>query len=139
MYLPVRLAASLPLAALFVAALAWMLATPEGRQVHPVYGFPNALLIAFLATVPGLLLVLPNVFAAIVANRVASGSVLAFAAIFCGLFLIGILAEAQFVAKLFRAPIGLEQLRDWRAIAVLIANCAMLLAVAAWYRRPAGL
>lgn len=140
MYLPIRLAASLPLAALFVAAVVWMLATPEGRQTHPVYGFPNALLLAFLVTVPGLLLVLPNVLAASVANRVASESVLAFGAIFCGLFLIGIFAEARFIGNLLRTPIGLEAIRDWRAVAVLVANCALLLAVAGWFKKPeAGL
>lgn len=139
MYLPIRQAASLPLAALFVAAVVWVLSTPEGRELHPVYRFPNGLLIAFLVTIPGLLLVLPYVLAASVANKIASGSVMAFAATFCGLFLIGILAEAQFIANLFRAPVGLEQLRNWRVIAVLAVNCALLLAVAGWSRRPAGL
>ena len=135
MYLPVRIAASVPVFLVFVVVLAGALLTHEGRKLHPVYGFPNGLLIAFLAAAAGLLVVIPNVAAAVAANRIAAGTFLTFALIFTGVFLAGMFAEAKFLDKLFNIRGSLADFRDWKFIAVLAANCATLLALAAFYGR----
>jgi len=133
MYLPIRLAASLPIAIVMLGALLVGLSQATGRQVHPVYGYPNAFLISFLVAIPALLLVVPNVVGALAANRYATG-VAAFALIFAAVVLIASFAEARFLNSFFRTN-RLIPLNDWRIWALVLADIAILLGVAAWNGR----
>ncbi|MGV3555296.1 MAG: hypothetical protein ACO1OD_08575 [Croceibacterium sp.] len=135
MYLPVKLAASLPIGLAFVGGLLVSLASKEGRVVHPVYGFPSALLIAFFAAVVALLLVVPNIVGALLANRSGGSGFVAFAAIFSAAVIL--VAFAQFVAvnRLFGTARPSFDFADWRLYAVLAADIALMLGVAAWSGR----
>ncbi|HEY8591664.1 MAG TPA: hypothetical protein VIL42_02235 [Sphingomicrobium sp.] len=133
MYLPLRLAASLPIGIVFLGAVVVGLATAQGRQLHPVYGYPNAMLIAFLAAIPALLLVLPNIAGALAANHFANSSVLAFIAIFVAVFALGCFLEVQVLNSIFRGNLVDANSRGvWAAAA---ANILVMLAVAAWHGR----
>jgi hypothetical protein len=133
MHLPVKLAASLPVGIVMLGALAVGLSQPDGRQVHPVYGFPNAFFIAFLVAIPALLLVVPNVLGAFAANRFGTSAIV-FVAVFAGVVLLAIAAEASFLNSFFRTSKFLP-LNDWRVWAVVLANILVLLGAAAWYGR----
>ena len=136
MYLPVKLAASLPIGLAFAGGLLVSLASKEGRVVHPVYGFPSALLIAFFAAVVALLvIVVPNTVGALVANRSGGSGFAAFAAIFS--MTVILVAFAQFAAinrilGVSRPPFDFA---DWRLYAVLAVDIALMLGVAAWSGR----
>ena len=136
MYLPLRIAASAPVMFIFFAALVGTLMTPSGRAVHPVYGFPNSFLLAFFAASAGLLLVVPNVLAALLANRLAAGTIVAFAGLFLVAFLVVAIAEGRIVYRFLGAPGSIvEDLRNWRALSVITGNCVLLLILAAYFGR----
>jgi hypothetical protein len=137
MYLPVRLATSLPIAIVFVGALAIDFSQPDGRQLHPVYGYPNAFLFAFLAAIPSLLLVLPNVAGAVAANRFGQGEIVSFALIFAAVSFAVLAAEAAFLHNVFKIAGPPLPYHDWRLYAVLLANVVIMVLVAAWHSRSA--
>ena len=135
MYLPLRLAASVPVGVIVLGALLVALTQSEGRQIHPVYGYPNAALLAFLAGIPALLLVPPNILAAAIANRAGAGDYLPFALIIGAVVFAAGFVELRLLAGFFRAKGGLVPLNDWRLYAILLADVAVVLAIAAWQGR----
>jgi hypothetical protein len=135
MYLPLRLAASVPVAVVVVGALMVSLATAEGRQIHPVYRYPNAFFIAFFAGIPALLLVLPNVLAAAIANRIDAVGYLPFALTICAVVFVASFVELRLVDAFFQAKGGLIPANDWRLYAILMADALVLLGIAAWHGR----
>ena len=135
MFLPVKLAASLPFGFAFVGGFLVGLASKDGRAIHPVYGFPSALLIAFFAGAAALFFVVPNIVGAVLANRNGDGAFLTFGAIFSAAVVL--VASAQFAAinGILRTPRPPFDFTDWRLYAVLLADISLMLAVAAWSGR----
>lgn len=138
MHLPVKLAASLPIGIAFVVGFLVSFASKEGREVHPVYGFPSALLIAFFAAAVSLLFVLPNTVGALVANRTGGGAFATFAAIFALVMVLVALAQFAALNGIFRTARPPFDFADWRLYAVLAADIGLMLAVAAWTGRSDG-
>ena len=132
--MPLRLAASVPVGVVVVGALLVALAQPEGRQTHPVYKFPNAALLAFLAGIPALLLVLPNLLAAAIANRIYGVGYLPFALTICAVVFVASFVELRLLDSFFRAKGGLFP-SDLRLYAILLADVVLLLGIAAWHGR----
>jgi hypothetical protein len=135
MHLPVKLAASLPIGIAFVVGFLVSFASKEGRVVHPVHGFPQALLIAFFAAAVALLFVLPNTVGALVANRTAGWGLAAFAAIFSSVMIVVALAQFAALNSIFRTARPPFDFGDWRLYAVLAGDIVLMLAVAAWSGR----
>jgi hypothetical protein len=135
MYLPLRLAASVPVCVVMLGALTIALTRPDGRQIHPVYGFPNAAFYAFFAGIVALLLVLPNVLAAAVANRTGAAGYLAFALTICAVVFVATFVELRLLDSLFKAKGTFLPANEWRLYAVLMADVVILLGVAAWHGR----
>jgi hypothetical protein len=131
MYLPVRIAASLPVVVIMLGTFAVFFAKAEGRALHPIYGSPNAMLPAFFAGSAALLLVLPNVIGALLANRFGSDSIVSFSAIFTGACLLAVFLEAKFINRLFRDSV--LNLSERPMQLVLAANILLLIGVAAWH------
>ena len=135
MYLPLRLAASVPVCIVTLVALLIALTRADGRQIHPVYGFPNAAFYAFFAGIVALLLVLPNVLAAAVANRIGAGGYLLFALTICAVVFAATFIELRLLDSFFRAKGTLLPANDWRPYAVLLVDVIILLGIAAWQGR----
>jgi len=135
MDLPIKLAASLPIGFAFVGGFFVSLASKDGRAVHPVYGFPNALLIAFFAAVVSLILVLPNIVGALLANRSGDGAFATFAAIFSVVVVLTALAEFAAINSIFGRSRPPFEFADWRLYTVLAFDIALMLGVAAWSGR----
>jgi hypothetical protein len=135
MYLPLRLAASVPVSVVVLGALLIALTRADGRQIHPVYGFPNAAFYAFFAGIVALLLVLPNVLAAAVANRIGAGGNLVFALSICAVVFAATFVELRLLDSFFRANGTFLPANDWRPYAVLLVDVIILLGIAAWQGR----
>jgi hypothetical protein len=135
MYLPLRLAASVPVAVVMLGALMIALTRADGRQIHPVYGFPNAAFYAFFAGIVALLLVLPNVLAAAVANRIGAAGYLPFALTLSAIVFVATFVELRLLDSFFRANGTFLPANDWRPYAVLLFDVIILLAIAAWHGR----
>ena len=135
MYLPLRLAASVPVCLVMLGALMIALTRADGRQIHPVYGFPNAAFYAFFAGIVALLLVLPNVLAAAVANRIGAGGYLPFALTICAVVFAATFVELRLLDSLFKAKGTFLPANDWRPYAVLLVDVIILLGIAAWQGR----
>lgn len=137
MYLPLRLAASVPVCVVMLGALLIAFTQAEGRQIHPVYGYPNAFLHAFFAGVLALLLVIPNVLAAAIANRVDMAGFLPFALTIGAVVLVASFIELRLLDSFFQAKGGLIPANDWRLYTVLLVDVLILLGIAAWRGRSA--
>ena len=135
MYLPLRLAASVPVCIFMLGALLIALTRADGRQIHPVYGFPNAAFYAFFAGILALLLVLPNVLAAAVANRIGAGGYLLFALTIGAVVFAATFVELRLLDSFFRANGTFLPANDWRPYAVLLVDVIILLGIAAWQGR----
>jgi hypothetical protein len=126
MHLPLKYAASVPLTAVVVIALAVALTTEEGRKLHPVYGLPNAGFAAFLAGIPALLLVPPNLASAFLANRFGGDNALLFFAILSMASVGCCLAMALATNSAFRTMGGAFDLGSWQTYAAIAANAVLL-------------
>ena len=135
MYLPLRLAASVPVCIVTLVALLIALTRADGRQIHPVYGFPNAAFYAFFAGIAALLLVLPNVLAAAVANRIGAAGYLPFALTMCAVVFAATFVELRLLDSFFRAKGTFIPGSDWRPYTALLVDVIILLAIASWYGR----
>ena len=135
MFLPLRLAASVPVCLAMVAAVAIGLATADGRRMHPVYGWPNAAAYGFFAGIVALLLVLPNLLGAAVANRIGAAGFLPFALTLAVVVVAAGLIELRMLDSFLKARGTLAPANDWRLYAILLADVAVLLATAAWQGR----
>lgn len=133
MYLPVRLAASLPTSIVFLGALIFGLSQASGRALHPVYGLPNAGFMAFFMTIPTLLLVLPNIAGAMIANRYGDANMFTFSGSFAAVVLLVSFVQARILNNFIRA--SLFDFADWRIWAALGLNILVLLIAAAWRGR----
>jgi hypothetical protein len=134
-YLPLRLAASVPVCVVMLGALMIALTRADGRQIHPVYGLPNAGFYAFFAGIVALLLVLPNVLAAAVANRIGAASYVPFALTLCAVVFAATFVELRLLDSFFKAKGGLIPANDWRPYAILLVDVIILLGIAAWHGR----
>ena len=135
MNLPLRLAASVPVCVVMLGALIIALTRAEGRQIHPVYGLPNAAFYMFFAGIVALLLVLPNVLAAAAANRIGAGGYLLFALTICAVVFAATFVELRLLDSLFQARGTFFPPNDWRSYAVLLVDIIILLGIAAWHGR----
>lgn len=126
MHLPLKYAYSFPVMVIMGAALVASLATAEGRTIHPIYGFPNAALYAFLAGSAALLLVPPNIAAALVANRFGGASTIGFLAILAVGAIAFCVAEIWLIGRVVGTHAIFEPWEDWRTYAVLITNVGLI-------------
>ena len=135
MHLPLKLAASVPVCVVMLGALMIALTQAEGRQIHPVYGFPNAGLHAFFAGILALLLVLPNVLAAAIANRIDTVGYLPFAPTVGAIVFAASSVELRLLDSFFKAKGTFVRPNEWRLYAVLLVDVVILLGIAAWHGR----
>ncbi|MFM7403003.1 MAG: hypothetical protein ACKO1N_02675 [Erythrobacter sp.] len=126
MHLPLKFGVSGPLTSIMAVALVGSLFTAEGRKVHVIYGFPNAIFFAFFAGAAALLFVPPNLFATMLANRLGADGPARFFGIFFLGSVTGFFAMAVALNGLFRTMGGLVRLSDWRTYAAVLANAALL-------------
>jgi multisubunit Na+/H+ antiporter MnhF subunit len=127
MNLPVKYAISFPVTAVMGAVLLASLATTEGRTVHPVYGFPNAALHAFLAGAAALLVVPPNAAAALIANSYAGVNPLGFLALLAAASAIFCVLELALINRMVSPYGGPFSLSDWRTYAALAGNALLMI------------
>ena len=137
MHLPLRLAASVPVCIVMLTALLFALTRADGRQIHPVYGLPNAAFYAFFAGIVALLLVLPNLLAAAAANRIGAAGFLPFALTLCVVVFAATFVELRMLDSFFKAKGTFLPANDWRPYAVLLVDVIILLGIAAWHGRSA--
>ena len=133
MHLPLKIALSLPVAAAALIGLVIGLASPSMRGVHPVLKLPNFGFMAFFAAVAALIVVLPNLVAALAANRWGPNA-LVYCAVFIGTFMAAWLLQARALDTWLRV-IGGFHIGDWRSWSLVAANVLLCLAAAAWYGR----
>ena len=135
MYLPLRLAASVPVCVVMLGGLAIALTQAEGRQIHPVYGCPNAAFHAFFAGIAALLLVVPNVLAAAIANRIDAVGYLPFALTIAVVVFVASFVELRLLDSFSKGKGSFLPANEWRLYAVLLADVLILLGIAAWHGR----
>jgi hypothetical protein len=126
MHLPLKFGVSGSLTIIMTLALVGGLFTAEGRKVHVIYGYPNAMFFAFFAGAAALLFVPPNLFATVLANRFGADGPERFLIILALGSVVGCLAMAIALNALFRTMGGLVGLSDWRTYAAILANAALL-------------
>jgi hypothetical protein len=133
MHLPLKFGVSGPLTIIMTLALVGSLFTTEGRKLHVVYGFPNAMFFAFFAGAVALVFVPPNFFATVLANRLGADGPARFLIILVLGSVAGCLAMAITLNGFFRTLGGLVGLSDWRTYAAILANAALLGLVAFFF------
>jgi hypothetical protein len=136
-YLPVKLAISVPVTLIAIGGIVFGLAIAEGRQIYTVYGTPNGLFIGFFAGAAALLLVPPNLVGAVAANNYGSGSAVRFLALLAMGIIGGWLIEALLLNKVVGWQLDIKPFADLRIIGILAADIALLAGVAAWPERTA--
>ena len=135
MHLPLKYAASLPVAVAVLIGLAFGLAAYASRPASGPFVINQVGVPAFFAAAAALIVLLPNLAAAYSANRFSSGSSLAFCAIFAAVFFGAWLAQARVLDSGLRTIGGFSTGSDWRTWAVLLANIGVCLAAAWWFGR----
>ncbi len=138
MYLPLRLAASVPVMIAVVIGLAMGLFMASGEKLPAWIKYQQIGGLTLMAGAAGLLLVLPNVAGAFAANRFAGkASVAAFSAAFIAVFVASWLLQVRFLDRGLRTIGGFPaKLTEPKLLACLAVNVAICLAVAAWFGRP---
>lgn len=135
MHLPLKYAASIPVAVAALIGLAFGLAAYASRPASGAFVINQVGVPAFFAAAAALIVLLPNLAAAFAANRFSSGSGLAFCAIFVAVFFGAWLAQARVLDSGLRTIGGFSTGSDWRSWAVLLANVGACLAAAWWFGR----
>jgi hypothetical protein len=133
MHLPLRLAASVPLAIIVLGVLAAALLTADGRAFHPIYGYSNALLYAFLAGAGALLLVPPSLAAAMMVNRLAISAKSRFLVVLAGASVGACLVIVLALNNVLGSMGGFVDLDDWQPYAGMLANAALLVLTGAFF------
>lgn len=135
MYLPLKYAASVPVAVAALIGLAFGLVAYASKPASGPFAINQIGVPAFFAAAAALIVLLPNLVAAFTANRIASGSSLAFCATFAAVFFGAWLVQARVLDSGLRTIGGFSTGSDWRTWAVLLANVGVCLATAWWFGR----
>ena len=133
MYLPMRMAASLTVTMVIVAALAIALWKAQQSPVPAAISSQQAAGLVLMAGVFALPVVLPNLAAAWAANRFGSQQgMAAYTAIFAGVFLAGFWLQLRMISKvLTNSP---ETFAVDRQVMLYVAvNLVICLGAAAWF------
>ena len=133
MYLPLRLAVGLPVAIATVTALGFALATVAPTRLPMWIKFHQVGGLVLMAGGASLLLVVPNLVAALIANRVGSGHWAYFAGAFAATFLIAWFAQARLLDRGMRVMGGFPATLDMKFMTLLATNCAACAIAASWY------
>ena len=135
MHLPLKLAISLPVTIAAVGGIIYGLASPEGRRIHPVYGFPEGLLFSFFFAIAALLLVLPNLAGAVAANRLGANSPPVFLAVLATVVVGAWYVQALLLQRGLRTMGTVDVGFDWKIITVLTLDVLVLAGAALWHGR----
>ena len=135
MYLPLRLAVALPVISATIVGLGIGLTSPSLRDVHRIDGLPQLALVSFFAAAASLIVVLPNLAAALIANRI-SDRWLPFIVAFVSVFFVAWLAQAHLLDKGLRGLGGFSNPLEVKMLGLLLANVAICILAAAWIGRP---
>ena len=138
MYLPLRLAVGLPIAIVTVLAFGFALATVAPTRLPMWIKFHQVGGLVLMAGAASLLLVVPNLFAAVIANRMGSGHWASFAGAFAATFLIAWFAQARLLDRGMRVMGGFPATFDMKFIMLLATNCAACAIAASWHGKFPG-
>jgi hypothetical protein len=135
MHLPLKYAASVPVAVAALIGLAFGLAAYASKPATGPFAINQIGVPAFFGAAAALIVLLPNMAAAFLANRFSSGSSLVFCAIFVAVFFGAWLAQARVLDSGLRTIGGFSTGSDWRTWAVLLANVGVCMVAAWWFGR----
>lgn len=135
MHLPLKLAVSLPVTIAVVGGMIYGLASPDGRKLHPIYGLPQGLYLGFFIGIAALLLVVPNLVAAAVSNRLGANSLPLFLSLLAG----GVFAtwhlQALLLQRWLRTMGTIDIGFDWKITTMLALDVLVLAGAAFWQGR----
>ena len=137
-YLPLRLAVGLPTAIGTLTGLGVALVTVAPTRLPMWIKYQQVAGLTLMAGAVSLLLVLPNLLAASMANRLGGGHWASFAATFAGTFLIGWLAQSRLLSRGLRVMGGFPATLDFKLMLLVAINCAVCTLAALLMRRAAG-
>lgn len=135
MQLPLKLAVSIPVTVAVALGFAFAIVSVAPTRLPMWIKFHQVGGLVLMAGAVGLLFVLPNLAAAIGANRLGHGSWLAFSISFAAIFLFGWFLQARFLDRAMRVMGGFPAPLDLKLALVLGANILLCLIVALWTSR----
>ena len=137
MHLPLKFAISIPVAVAVTVGFAFAMVSVASTRLPMWIKFHQVGGLTLMAGAAGLLFVLPNLAAALAANRIGQASWPIFVLSFAAVFLVGWLIQVRFLDRGMRVMGGFPATMDLKLALVLGANIVLCLIVALWIGRSA--